>query len=286
MHQVQPVIIPAKEAHSHTVVFLHDRGDNAESLSVSLRRSLDSRQRSLYDVFPTFRWVFPRSGETVSFSAAGNAVSQWFDIWNLQDYSDREEIQTLGLRNSTKLIRQILAVEADLLGGRWDRIILAGIGQGAATATHVLLNVRVSRSRPASDSSTSASKPFPGGLGAFVGFSSRMPFPGRGLAETRRRLQLDGVPDTDTVVRKTPVLLGHYVDDQVIPVEHGRVLRDTLQGFGAQVEWREYKTGRHWLHSPSGMDEAADYLNHVLGLRQSSLDLSEKPESEAVSTTS
>lgn len=75
-----PVIIPAQKAHSHTVIFLHGRGDAADFLSASLKYSHDSRNRTLFGTFSTFRWVFPKSKETLSFFARGNKVSQWFDI--------------------------------------------------------------------------------------------------------------------------------------------------------------------------------------------------------------
>lgn len=265
-----PVIIPVQKAHSHTVIFLHGRGDDADSFSASLKYPHDSRNRTLYEAFPTFRWVFPKSDETLSFSAGGNKVSQWFDIWNVEDFSDREEIQTLGLKQSIEMMRKILVIEAGILGGRWDRIVLAGISQGAATAAHTLLNLTLPKQ--ARDGTA-----LPGGLAAFVGFSCRMPFPGRDLAETRKMLNLDDVPEDNQVIRKTPVLLEHCADDEVVPVEHGRVLRDTLQGFGAHVHWREYPTGGHWFHSPTGMDEATEYLTHVLGLGESSSSTQPKP---------
>lgn len=82
-----------------------------------------------------------------------------------------------------------------------------------------------------------------GELAAFVGFSCRMHFPERALAETRKMLNLDDVLKGNQVIRKTPVLSQPCADDEVVPVEHGRVLRDTRQGFGVQVHWREYPTG-------------------------------------------
>lgn len=254
-----PIIVPAATTHTHTVIFLHGRGDVAENFVASLKYSQDSQQRTLQDAFPSFRWVYPKAGVSASFSLPGNKVSQWFDIWNIADFSEREEVQILGLKESVVMLRKVLHIEAGILGGRWDRIILAGISQGAATATHALLNLTV----PAeANDGTRLS----GGLAAFVGFSCRMPFPGRTLAETRAVLGLEDVPVDDEVVRRTPVLLEHCVDDPLVLVQNGRVLRDTLRGFGAQVHWREYPNGGHWFHSPTGMDDVIEYLTHVLGL--------------------
>jgi predicted esterase len=93
-----------------------------------------------------------------------------------------------------------------------------------------------------------------------------MPFPGRTLAETRNVLGLENVPDNDEVLRNTPMLLEHCVDDPVVLIGNGRVLRDSLRGFGAQVSWKEYPDGGHWFNSPAGIDDVVDFLNqHVLG---------------------
>ncbi|KID86842.1 Phospholipase/Carboxylesterase family protein [Metarhizium guizhouense ARSEF 977] len=258
-----PVIVPAAAKHTHTVVFLHGRGDVAENFVASLKYSRSSRDQTLQEIFPSFRWVFPKAGVSASFSFGGNKVSQWFDIWNVADFSEREEVQILGLKESVAMIRKVLRIEAGILGGHWDRIILAGISQGAATATHALLNLKLPA---AADDGAKLS----GGLAAFIGFSCRMPFPGRTLRETRAVLSLEDAPEDDEVIRKTPMLLEHCVDDPLVLVENGRVLRDTLRGFGADVHSREYPDGGHWLNSPAGMDDVVEYLTHILGLTPAS----------------
>ena len=112
-------------------------------------------------------------------------------------------------------------------------------------------------------------------LGAFLGFSCRMPFPARSLAETRNVLGLEGVPDSDEVLRNTPVLLEHCIDDPLVLVGNGRILRDTLRGFGAEVLWKEYPKGGHWFNSPAGVDDAVEFLNnHLLEIPSVGGDLS------------
>lgn len=251
--------IPASAPHTHTVVFLHGRGDTARSFGESLHYSTDSQSRSLPWIFPSFRWVFPQAEIRQCAAFPGDQISQWFDIWNVSNFSEHEELQATGLRESVASIRRILENEATTLGGRWDRIVLAGISQGAATSVHTLLNINLPLAVAAEDQQV------PRRLGAFLGFSCRMPFPGRTLAETRNLLGLEGVPDHDEVLCNTPVLLEHCVDDPLVLVEHGRVLRETLRGFGAQVTWKEYLEGGHWFNSPTGIDDAAKFLNdHVI----------------------
>lgn len=276
--------IPPSTPHTHTVIFLHGRGDTAKTFAASLSYSLDSQKRTLQQTFPSFRWVFPQTELRQSALNPGPKMSQWFDIWNVNDFSLREELQAVGLRESVASIKKIIAREVEILGGRWDRVVLAGISQGAATGVHTLLNLGLS------GSGEKQAPPAPGPLGAFLGFSCRMPFPGRSLSETRNVLRvvegaLDGaelvhdgstdeIPSTqnapetdepDEIISNTPILLSHCVDDPLVLVQSGRNLRDTLTGFGAQVTWKEYPDGGHWFNSPAGIDDAVEFLNkHVL----------------------
>lgn len=173
-------------------------------------------------------------------------MRQWFDVWNVDDFTENEDLQAVGLKEMVPGIRKILATEAAHLGGRYDRLILMGISMGAATSTHTLLNLDVP-------------------LAAFIGVSSRCPFAGRDLAQMRAVLSLDKVPTDNEVLKKTPVLLEHCIDDPLVRIHDGRRLRDTLLGFGSQVEWKEYPNGGHWFNSPAGMDDAVKFIEkHVL----------------------
>ncbi|KJZ78523.1 hypothetical protein HIM_01914 [Hirsutella minnesotensis 3608] len=257
---LEPVVVAPLTTHTHTVVFLHGRADNADNFAASFQHSVDSRNRTLFDAFPSFRWVFPRAPLLTCEAFPGQRIFQWFDIWSVSDLSLREELQAVGLRESVRRIRQLLHEEAALLVGHWDRLVLAGISQGAATATHTLLNLDLSGAAGERNGQL-----MPPRLGAYLGFSSRMPFPGRSLAETRAVLGLDSVPNDNNVLRGTPVLLEHCVNDPQVLVANGRALRETLTGFGAQVHWREYPDGGHWFNSPAGIDDAIQFLTRALG---------------------
>ncbi|KAK7403113.1 hypothetical protein QQX98_011138 [Neonectria punicea] len=245
--------IPPTLPHTHTVVFLHGRGDSPSNFARSLRYSPDARGRSLGEAFPSLRWVFPEPEP----AKPGERSCQWFDIWNVADFADREDLQAPGLRTSVARVRRVLEAEAAALNGRWDRIVLAGISQGSAVGVHTLLNLAV----PGDDALARR-------LAGFLSFSARMPFPGRSLADTRAILHLDDAPVHDDVLRNTPMLLEHCVDDPLVLVRHGRTLRDTLAGFGADVTWREYPDGGHWFNSPTGTEEAVVFLEKVLGIRR------------------
>ncbi|KAM3496833.1 hypothetical protein MY10362_009795 [Beauveria mimosiformis] len=245
---------PPSGTHTHTVVFLHGRGDNTTSFIASFAHSRSSHGQTLLGAFPNFRWVFPQA--PLSRCARGGMIwPQWFDVWDPRDFAAREELQLDGLRDTVPEIARILADEAAALGGRWDRVILAGISMGAATSVHTLFNL---------DSfSPEATR-----LGAFLGFSARCPFAARSLAGMREVLGLRK-PDAPEhggggVLVNTPMLLEHCVDDPLVLVQNGRGLRDVLTGFGAKVTWREYPSGGHWFNAPAGMDDAIAFLNEVL----------------------
>ncbi|KAM0740373.1 hypothetical protein ACQRIT_005557 [Beauveria bassiana] len=248
---------PPSGTHTHTVIFLHGRGDNTTSFIASFAHSRSSHGQTLLGAFPNFRWVFPQA--PLSRCARGGVTwPQWFDVWDPSDFAAREELQLDGLRAMVPEIARILAEEVAALGGRWDRVILAGISMGAATSVHTLFNLDVL-------------VPEATALGAFMGFSARCPFAGRSLAGMREvlGLQQPGVPKHSGdggggVLANTPMLLEHCVDDPLVLVQNGRGLRDTLTGFGAKVAWREYPSGGHWFNAPAGMDDAIAFLNAVL----------------------
>lgn len=241
--------IDPKTTHTHTIVFLHGRGDSAPTFAASLAWSLTSPGLPLTLLFPSARWVFPTApiGRTVALP--GHKQSQWFDIWNARNFADQEMLQAEGLRESVVAVRKVLEKEAGMLNGDWGKLVLAGISQGAATSIHTLLNLSLPPGQR---------------LGAFLGFSCRMPFPGRSLEETRKILGVYEGRDGESAVEGLPVLLEHCVDDPLVKVEWGRELRDMLCGFGASVEWKEYENGGHWFKSPDGMDHTVLFLReHV-----------------------
>lgn len=252
--KIDTLVLQPKATHTHTVVFLHGRGDNTTDFANSLIQLRDSKNRTLFEALPSFRWIFPQAPMRRCISN-GQTIPQWFDVYDVTSFRSREEVQQPGLREMVPEITQILAREASALAGGWDRVVLAGISMGAGTSVHTLFNLQV--------------PPEGGGrLGAFLSFSARCPFDGRSLDDVRRVLRLDSVPGNDDTIRKTPMLLEHCVDDGLVYVENGRDLRDTLRRYGAQVTWKEYASGDHWFNAPEGIDDAIQFLESVLDIPQ------------------
>lgn len=70
------------------------------------------------------------------------------------------------------------------------------------------------------------------------------------------------------MLKDTPILLDHCVDDPLVLIENGRTLKDTLRRFGADVTWKEYLDGGHWFNSSTGIDDLGHFLGRVLELGQ------------------
>ncbi|KAL3299440.1 phospholipase/Carboxylesterase [Colletotrichum asianum] len=100
MHFTKHCIEP-RAAHTHTVVFLHGRdsicNEFADELFESEASEPANQPRTLPDLLPSIRWVFP--GAAVTFSERfGTNMSQWFDVWSLENPEEQTDIQKAGLR--------------------------------------------------------------------------------------------------------------------------------------------------------------------------------------------
>lgn len=255
------VINPADgRAHTHTIIFLHGRDSTAAEFASELFESEASgpsdRPRTLRDLFPTVRWVFPTAPALRS-ARFETEMSQWFDMWSTEDPDERPELQLPGLRASASALGDVVREEERR--AERSKIFVGGISQGLAVVVAALFAGREAWS----------------GLGGVVGLCGWMPLRGMVGAEDRSR-QLgslykgtsnDGPSDPRSTLA-VPIFLGHSGDDSVISVRHGRTLRDILDRFPEQVkvEWHEYDDGGHWLNEPQGMDDIVAFLGkHGLG---------------------
>ncbi|KAM7197152.1 hypothetical protein V8F33_005811, partial [Rhypophila sp. PSN 637] len=129
LHQnlVAPFVVEPKEAHTHTVVFLHrlpeatkDADLPAKVLSAK-RTSRNSNHQTLAEQFPTVRWVFPHP--KCGHRPYNNLTA--------------EDKAAVGLTGSSPYITQILLREAKLLREKaevangLERVILGGQGETA-----------------------------------------------------------------------------------------------------------------------------------------------------------
>jgi len=178
---VDPVPI---HKHTHTFILLHGLGSNGYKFGSELLTTgkTSSRGKTLDEIFPYARFVFPTAKWRRSTAFGRKRLTQWFDIARLEDPEYRKEIQLDGLEESVRFIRELIFAEMGLLDGNRNReksggegenkqkkeggnrkgipalnIILGGISQGCATSLSVLLSLE-----------------FP--LGGYVGMSGYLPF--------------------------------------------------------------------------------------------------------------
>jgi predicted esterase len=260
-------VVPPRETHTHTVIFLHGRESTASEFAAELLESQASDSRVLLEIFPTIKWVFPNSGTRTS--ARYNIKElQWFDMWDVKNPQERKDLQMDGLRESIAFILDLVRTETAFVPP--ERIILGGISQGCATAIHALLYGGIR-------------------LGGFIGLSSWLPFQNditekaqycasdskllqriRGLFKTSSTKAIipqslrESFPDSELAF-KTPVFLSYSKDDEVVPFVNGDMFCWGLEeDLGFDVDCNVYEHGGHWINEPQGVDDMIAFLGRVI----------------------
>lgn len=216
--------------HTHTIINLHGRGSTATEYRAEFEESETSDGRTLRDIFPGVKWVYPTAPKVRS-QRFDQEMSQWFDMWRTEDPSERSRDQMQDLEASAATIRQLVLEEVKEVG--LENVVLCGISQGAATALTAMMGMEVR-------------------LGGFIGFSTWL----TPLTKAMR---------PQATIRMTPVLLEHCGDDDVIDVRFGKELSKHLKGLGMEVRWESYDEGGHWINEPKGVDNMVEFLKKIVG---------------------
>ncbi|EXJ83047.1 hypothetical protein A1O3_06864 [Capronia epimyces CBS 606.96] len=245
--------------HTHTVIFLHGRDSNSQAFADEFFESEASepagQPRTLPDLFPGIKWVFPTAPTSES-KRFDTTMSQWFDIWSVEDPEERVEIQAEGLKQSIASLLEVIRAKEALVPRQ--NIFLGGISQGFATALSTFF----------ADGQNFA---------GLIGLCSWMPFANSvdnltasivnddQLFSAVQKIYFGQQPREESLaqlLRLTPIFLGHSIDDGLVPIENGRRMRDILmQHFKLDTQWHEYQDGGHWINEPQGVDDIAEFLN-------------------------
>ncbi|KAM0462071.1 hypothetical protein ACHAPV_002428 [Trichoderma viride] len=250
------VVGPATgHSHTHTIIVLHGRDSEAQEFMAEFfecEATGPETDRTLPALFPTVRWVFPQAKPLHS-ERFHIEMSQWFDMWSVEDQQERAELQITGLRASVDRVAKLIQEEELLIPRK--RIFLSGISQGFAT----VLATFFADGR--------------GGFAGLCGFSSWLPLAVQAVSEVdvfagnsnqqlaaMQRLYLGRDELSPLQMTSTPILLEHCRDDEVIDIQSGTRLRDFLYQFDMEVEWNEYQDGGHWFNEPQGVDDFVRFL--------------------------
>ncbi|KIW78643.1 hypothetical protein Z517_08481 [Fonsecaea pedrosoi CBS 271.37] len=244
--------------HTHTVIFLHGRDSDAQEFLDEFFESEASepagRPRTLPDLFPGIRWVFPTAPALYS-KRFDTTISQWFDIWSVEDPEEQVEIQMDGLKQSVTALLEVMRAEE--IHVPRQNIFLGGISQGFAIALSAF---------------------FANGQGfaGLIGLCSWMPFANliedlkassasdEQLSNAVQRIyfgQQSPEPSSPSL-RSTPIFLGHSIDDDTVPIKNGRRMWDVLvHSLGLKTQLHEYADGGHWVNDPQGVDDIMEFPN-------------------------
>lgn len=269
-----PLIIPSLRDHRQTFIILHGRGSNASQFGPSLLDANLPSSQNFRAAFPHTKFVFSTASKRRAIIYNRSVINQWFDNWSLQTPTEREDLQTDGLRETSLLIHGLLASEVHLVGA--SNVVLGGLSQGCAAALIALLTwnaqplgavfgmcgwlpfrqqmEEIARAREADGDDIFERE---GGVGQEV-----RDLPAQAVGVLREELEMAG--EAGEAGMGTPVFLSHGVVDEKVPVALGREARSCLEGLGVAVEWREYDGLGHWC-SQDMLGDVVDFLRRSVG---------------------
>lgn len=118
------ITLPAPEAHTSSVVFMHGLGDTALGW---LQPAEYLQQRS-----PHTRFVLPTAPEVPVTINMGMEMPSWFD---LTGHGTRDAEPCAGLDESAAAVAALVRSEIEAVGA--DRVVLGGFSQGGALSLHL-----------------------------------------------------------------------------------------------------------------------------------------------------
>ncbi|KAL6797286.1 hypothetical protein GGI42DRAFT_330444 [Trichoderma sp. SZMC 28013] len=267
--------IPPSRPHTHTVIFLHDNRIFARDTVNQLHEATDLSWRSIIQNFASTRWVFPQAPtdeplipSVLSISTGiQHGVHRGQPSWWRGDMDDGDEERRLrnmlpGLRERVRELQKVIRNEVVMLGGRWERIILGGIGHGAGMALMALMSLEGSSSMDVDGSR-------PQRLGSFVGISGQIPVSDIRLSSAQQLFSPNHItPAENQVLKKTPMLLQYCSNGGEAYAEQGRTFREVVLESGVEdVVWKEYEDAYPFLNSPRGVEDMKGFFKDRMNMR-------------------
>ncbi|KAF8535906.1 Alpha/Beta hydrolase protein, partial [Trichophaea hybrida] len=239
-----PLTIPPSGTHTHTLIFLHGRGDRASIFGPIFTSDLFDTAS-----FPSLKLIFPTPAEKFS-RLYNRRLRQWFYFSHKTPRGEYSPQLVEGLKEVVEYVGGLIDTEEK----EGVEVLLGGLSQGCAVAVMAMLA---------------------GGrkVKGVVGMSGWMPFVGElgeGLEGVRRLREVLGMPPLGEEevrgVLETPVWLGHGDADEVVEYEVGREMCVALEKLGMTVRWKRYSGLRHWYQTPEEIEDVVKFWAEMCGL--------------------
>ncbi|CAF1450035.1 unnamed protein product [Adineta ricciae] len=203
----EPVILPASDKHTATVIFLHGLGDFGGSWYDAFKAY------QIGKALPYVKFIFPSAPVRKVTLNMGLAMTSWFDILGL-DPNVKEDEE--GIEKSSIFLKEL--IDSEIANGiSSDRIIIGGFSMGGAIALHAALTCAHT-------------------LGGVVALSTWLP-----LASTFP----DALVSGDKKVN-LPILQCHGTQDALVQLKWARLTQQAIKSMGfKQYAFREYQDMDH-----------------------------------------
>ncbi|KAI9372856.1 hypothetical protein BJX61DRAFT_542292 [Aspergillus egyptiacus] len=279
---------PRDHQHTHTMILLHERGNNGKRFGRMLLKATDLDKR-----FPTVKFVFPSAKDCHDTVSKRKATAHWYpcNIGEriLPQHADTEvplQFQAAGLAETGRYIRSLIDREAAVLAeagssttnGGYDRVVLGGLGLGGAAALFTLLGG-------------------PNRLGGFIGLDAWLPvqkiiFPALGVSQSEEgRLVecLEAVNEVRDMLALEPLEPDHGDGDELrstgkrlehleVPmlladalglkdeeeIDDRRSLVTTMGLFGLDVSWVGFHEIESWHRAYDQTEAIVKFLKPIV----------------------
>ncbi|KAI0838156.1 Phospholipase/carboxylesterase [Hypoxylon sp. FL0890] len=206
MRRAPPLLFPAAAKHTATVIFVHGLGDTGYGWASAVE---NWRRRQRLD---EVKFVLPHAPRIPITAAEGMPMPGWYDIFALSGRTDdiRKDQDERGILQSRDYLHGLIQAEMDS-GIPANRIVLGGFSQGGAISLFTGLTAKVK-------------------LAGIVALSSYLPLDSKFP---------DFLKENDHN-RKTPVLMCHGDEDNVVPMNFGKMSYEMLKSQGFDVTMKIY----------------------------------------------
>ncbi|OAA68635.1 Phospholipase/carboxylesterase/thioesterase [Niveomyces insectorum RCEF 264] len=303
MDYPQPLVVPPRRLpHRQTFILLHGRGSSGDKFGpvlldtpISPRPTTSSTDTAtataeaaaagadatltLGQVFPHARFVFPTAPRRRATLYRRTLTRQWFDSWTLEPpATDREELQVLGLSETTAYLHDLWRREIAAVPGGAASVVVGGLSQGCAASLVALLlwqgdafaavvgmcgwlpfAARLAEHASPAILELDVHQEADGHDESFDPFereddnnsAADMDPPTRAIAWLREEIAPANhahstAARTRTILADIPIFLGHGTEDQKVSIVLGREASSCLHDLGAGVCWKEYEALAHW----------------------------------------